>query len=215
MKLEGDQIPYARVKSAEIEAQAYNNRNQRRHRHEMAMIEQAMTMVEGVETVLDAPCGVGRASIWLAGHGCTVTAIDLGAAALALAAKLADEAGVRITFESHDIFALPYADRSFDATLCFRLLHHFESPALRSRLIAELCRVSDRHVLISRMTPISVTSLRRRLRCMLTGKPVKQYPVSRRALDAEMRSHGFVPRGSTGGLPLLSSLQLQVYTRLE
>lgn len=209
------EISYARVKSQPVEAQAYHQRNQRRHRHEMLMIEQAMNMTEGVRTVLDAPCGVGRASIWLAGKGYEVTGIDLGEAALALASQLAVDAGVQVQFATQDLFAMPYRDRAFDATLCFRFLHHFESPELRSRLIAEICRVSKRHVLISRMTPVSVTSMRRRIRYFLTGKPVKQYPMNARELDREMRRCGFEAVGHSGRLPLLSSLQLQVYRRKE
>lgn len=208
-----DEISYARVKSQVIEAEAYSRRNQRRHQHEMTMIANAMKMTDNVKTVLDAPCGVGRASIWFAQQGLDVTAIDLGQAALALAAQLAAKADVQIRFESQDLFSLPYKARAYDATLCFRLLHHFESPALRSRLIGEICRVSKRYVLISRMTPISITSIRRRLRYLLTGKPIKQYPVSARELTAEMRQHGFEPVGHTGGVALLSSLQLQVYSR--
>ncbi len=208
-----DEISYARVKSHLIEAEAYNQRNQRRHRHEMTMIAAAMKMTENVSTVLDAPCGVGRASIWLAQQGYDVTGVDLGEAALALAAQLAAKEDVSVRFEHQDMFSLPYRDRAFDATLCFRFLHHFESAALRSRLIDEICRVSRQYVLVSRMTPISTTSLRRRFRHFLTGKPIKQYPLSARDLDAEMRRCGFEVVGQLGRLPLLSSLKLRVYSR--
>lgn len=207
-----DQISYERVKSDAQSAISYNQRNQGKHAREMAMIAKGLNLTRDVRTVLDAPCGVGRASIWLAQQGCQVVGVDLGEAALALAANLAAEAGVTASFESHDIFALPFADRTFDAVLCFRLLHHFESPRLRSRLIAELCRVSARHVLISRISPASVTSLRRRLRHMLSGKPIKQYPVSAAELDRELARHGFVPTGRAGGFALFHSLQLQVYS---
>ena len=60
----------------------------------MAMIEEAMRHVHDVSTLLDAPCGVGRASIALARRGLQVTGVDLGEAALELAASLAAEAKV-------------------------------------------------------------------------------------------------------------------------
>ena len=208
-----DKISYARVKSDVESARTYNQRKQSKHTQEMAMIEDAMRHVRGIATLLDAPCGVGRASIALARMGLQVTGVDLGEAALELAESLAAEAKVPVRFERHDLFALPYADRAFDATLCFRLLHHFESPAVRGRLLDELCRVTGRYMLVSRISPLSVTSMRRRLRLLLTGKPIKQYSVSARELHAEMARNGFEPVAKSGRFALFHSLQLQVYSR--
>ena len=208
-----DEISYARVKSDTESAQSYSQRKQDKHEQEMAMLAKAFAKTKDVKTVLDAPCGVGRASIWLAQQGHTVTGIDLGEAALVLAAELAQKAGVSAQFESQDIFALSYGDKAFDATLCFRLLHHFESEALQARLIAEICRVSDRYVVISRISPSSFTSLRRRLRRRLNGKAIKQYPVSAAQLDAEFAKQGFIAMGKVARSELLHSLQLHVYMR--
>lgn len=208
-----DTISYARVKSDLASAHTYNQRRQSKHAAEMAMIDEAMCHVHGVATLLDAPCGVGRASIALAHRGLQVTGVDLGEAALQLAEVLAAEAKASVRFERHDLFALPHADRAFDAALCFRLLHHFESPAVRRRLLDELCRVSARYVLVSRLSPLSVTSLRRRLRQLLTGKAIKQHSVSARELHAEMARNGFEPVAKSGRFALFHSLQLQVYSR--
>ncbi len=208
-----EQISYARVKSDPLSAQTYSQRKQNKHDQEMAMLAKAFAKTKDIHSVLDAPCGVGRASIWLAQQGREVTGIDLGKAALKLAGELAQEAGVKISFASHDIFALPFANKQFDATLCFRLLHHFESEELRARLIAEMCRVSDRYVVMSRISPHSVTSWRRRLRFKLFGKPIKQYPVTAAALDAQFKKQGFSPVIQVGGSEFLHSLQLHVYMR--
>ena len=208
-----DEISYDRVKSDIESAQSYSHRKQDKHEQEMAMLAKAFAKTKDIHKVLDAPCGVGRASIWLAQQGHTVTGIDLGKAALALATELAQKAGVNAQFESQDIFALSYADKAFDATLCFRLLHHFESEALQTRLIAEICRVSDRYVVMSRISPTSFTSLRRRLRQVFTGKAIKQYPVSAKQLDAEFAKQGFLPLGKVARSEFLHSLQLHVYMR--
>lgn len=206
-------ISYARVKDDVDAAKTYSQRKQNKHDQEMAMIEKAFGLTEGIKSALDAPCGVGRASIWMARNGIKVTGIDMGKAALNFAAELAKKAGVAATFEKQDLFALPYADGSFDASFCFRVLHHFESVEQQSRLIAELCRVADKYVLISRITPLSYTSLRRRLRHKLRGKPVKQYPTTKAALDVMLGSQGFERVGDVGRLPLFHSLQLHVYRR--
>ncbi len=208
-----DEISYARVKSDVESAQSYSQRKQNKHEQEMGLLAKAFAKTKDIHKVLDAPCGVGRASIWLAQQGHEVTGIDLGEGALDLARDLAAKAKVSAQFESQDIFALGYDDEAFDATLCFRLLHHFESEALQARLIAEICRVSKRYVVISRISPSSFMSLRRRLRHALSGKPIKQYPVSEAQLDAQFAKHGFTPLGKVARSEFLHSLQVHVYMR--
>ncbi len=206
-------ISYARVKTDQQSADSYSNRKRGKHSQEMAMMADAMTRTEAVQTVLDAPCGVGRASIWLAQQGYRVAGIDLGDAALARAGKEAADAGVTVSFEKQDLFKLTYQDKSFDATLCFRLLHHFESPQLQSSIVGEICRVSSRYVIISTISPLSFTSMRRRIRYWLSGKPIKQYPVSSSRLDSMFAIAGFEPHGRVKRSALLHSLQLHVYRR--
>jgi len=48
-------------------------------------------------------------------------------------------------FRCGDLLALPFADRSFDVALAFRLLPHVDDWA---RLVAELCRVARRAVIV-------------------------------------------------------------------
>lgn len=208
-----EKISYARVKADTDAANTYSQRKQSKHDQEMRMIEQGFALTQGVKTCLDAPCGVGRASIWMERNGIKATGVDLGDAALALAADLAEQAQVAPRFEKQDLFSLPYEDRNFDASFCFRVLHHFESVMLQSRLIAEICRVSRDYVLISRITPMSYTSFRRRFRNKLHGKDIKQYPMSSEVLDALLGIQGFEPVAAVGGLELFHSLQLHVYRR--
>ena len=51
----------------------------------------------------------------------------------------------RCSFEVGDLLKMPYPDRSFDIALCFRLLPHIST---WTPLIAELCRVSARAVIV-------------------------------------------------------------------
>ncbi len=48
-------------------------------------------------------------------------------------------------FQSCNLLALPFADRSFDLVVSFRLLPHVDE---WSDLIAELCRVADKAVIV-------------------------------------------------------------------
>jgi SAM-dependent methyltransferase len=51
----------------------------------------------------------------------------------------------RCRFEVGDLQRLPYADRSFDVAISFRILAHVRAP---ERLIGELCRVAGRSVVV-------------------------------------------------------------------
>ena len=177
------------------------------------MIADAFAHCEDVRTVLDAPCGVGRATIWLAENEYAVTGIDLGEGALNLAARLLAGKGLSARLEKRDLFATGLPERSYDAVLCFRLIHHFDSRSLQQQLVKELCRLSDGYVVISRITPWSWTSMRRRVRRLISGTPIKQYPVARRDLNVWFASHGFREVARLGRFPLLHSLQVQVYER--
>jgi SAM-dependent methyltransferase len=66
----------------------------------------------------------------------------------------------RCRFETVDLRALPYSDRSFDAVVCFRLLPH--SVAWRS-LISELCRVARHSVVLDYPSVRSANILSARL----------------------------------------------------
>ena len=150
-----------RIKHSSERAEKYQHRRMRKHQAEMQLIERALQALPPLHSVLDAPCGVGRASMLLAARGYAVTGVDLGEGALLAARSAVAEADADVIIERADLEQLPYADVGFDACLCFRFIHHLPTDALRQRIIAELCRVSRKYVLISYLSPVSVTSLRR------------------------------------------------------
>lgn len=206
---------YERVKSDPVSAQAYTNRKPRKHQFEMQMVAEAFQMIPGAEVkaVLDAPCGVGRLSLWLAQKGFDVTAIDLGESAVQLTNELLAEHDFSETAEWQDIFDTRFADNDFEASVCFRLLHHFKESDDQNALVRELCRVTSQYVLISYFSRYSVTSLRRRLRKLLTGKPLKQNPLSLSQVEDLFASNGFQLFGTVKRSGLLHSLQLAVFKR--
>ncbi|MDX1485986.1 MAG: class I SAM-dependent methyltransferase [Alphaproteobacteria bacterium] len=167
-----------RVKDTLAAAESYTRRKQRKHDAEMSLIRRALGFVDGAETFLDAPCGAGRATILLARRGYLTTGVDLGEGAVTVARRQVMQAGVAANIEKADIGTLPYDDNAFDATLCFRLYHHFPDNRIRGRVIRELCRVSRKYVVISYFSPYSATSLRRKLRAILFNKPSCQVATS-------------------------------------
>ncbi len=203
----------ARVKDRRGSAESYLKRSPQKHQREMAMIEEAFAGLKNVRKVLDAPCGVGRATMWFARQGYSVTGIDLGEAAVEVSREQLATAKLQADVEKQDIFHMHYEDQVFDAVLCFRLLHHFSDTKLREQLIAELCRVSANYIVISYMSPWSFTSLRRQLRYRLSGKAIKQYPSTLPELTSLFAKEGFVFHNQVHRSPLLHSLQLAIFKR--
>lgn len=202
-----------RVKHSMHKAEAYLQRDPAKHASEMQLIEDAFAVLDPVKRVLDAPCGVGRASIWLAQQGYEVTGVDLGEAALKVAREQAEQAGVAATIEAQNVFQMAYADRSFDAVLCFRLLHHFADAGQRRELIQEMCRVADRYVVMSYHSARSISAVRRRIRHRLYGKVIKQNSSSRQEMIDTFGASGFSLRHHSDRSPLLHSLQVAVFAR--
>jgi ubiquinone/menaquinone biosynthesis C-methylase UbiE len=91
-------------------------RSERYTRREMTFLEQCGVVGPG-RTILDLACGGGRHSIAMAKRGASVTGVDIGPAALAMAKRRAKRARVSIEFVQNDLRCLDY-DSSFDATTC-------------------------------------------------------------------------------------------------
>jgi len=96
--------------------------------------------------VLDVGTGTGRAALILALGGAKVTAVDASEEMLAIARqRAAEQMMTTIKFQRGDAHALDFADRSFDAVVSFRMLMH--TPQWK-RCVAELCRVTERLVIV-------------------------------------------------------------------
>lgn len=209
----------SRIKHTEHQAEKYSHRNQEKHRSEMALIDRAMSFVRRVDqasgtmSVLDAPCGVGRATIFLAQQGYVTTGVDLGEGALKVAREQVELNSVKATIDKADLLGLPYSNRCFDLTLCFRFIHHLPTPMHRQEIIAELCRVTHKYLLISYLSPWSFTSLKRKLRRRLTGKISQQHSTSLREIEGYFARQGFVLAQDFAQTPFLHSLHLAVFVR--
>ena len=106
-----------------------------------------------------------------------------------------------------------FEDGALDVSVCFRLLHHFKDVSDQQKLVAELCRVSSKYVVISYFSTYSVTSLRRRLRRTMTGEPIKQNPMSLAQLEGLFEPQQFELLGTVKRSGFLHSLQVAVFTK--
>jgi ubiquinone/menaquinone biosynthesis C-methylase UbiE len=88
--------------------------------------------------VLEVGPGFGPATEALAPRAERLTALELDSSLAGdLRARLADKAEI---VEGSGT-AMPFADQSFDAVVCFTMLHHVPSPEEQDRLFAETHRV--------------------------------------------------------------------------
>ena len=82
------------------------------HRIEAALIDELAAPRPG-ERALDAGCGAGIYTAWLAGRGLAATGLDVDPRMLAAARRKAPEA----TLVEGDVTRLPFADGEFDLAL--------------------------------------------------------------------------------------------------
>lgn len=98
----------------------------------------AMRDVALTGDVLEVGPGYGITTQWLLERGARLTAIEVDPA---LAAGLRAQFAGKVDVHEGDGAELPLADASFDAVVCFTMLHHIPSPGQQDRLFAEAARV--------------------------------------------------------------------------
>ena len=110
-------------------------------REVMRLVDQAMTLTELLHhdthypagaRVLEAGSGVGAQTVTLAARspGAAVLSIDIASASIAAARERVRAAGVtNVTFQQADLYALPFAPRSFDHVFVCFVLEHLQRPS--------------------------------------------------------------------------------------
>ena len=141
--------------------------------------------------VLDMATGTGRAALALARRGAIVTGVDASREMLSVARTRAADAGLTIEFAEGDAHALVFADRSFDAVVCLRMLMH--APDWRKAL-GELCRVTQQRLVFDYPAMSSAAALQAiwRRAALTMGQRVEAYRVFRGSdVTRELERHGF------------------------
>lgn len=157
---------------------AYGNRP--RHRRERRAILEALQFIPPGSTVLDLPCGTGRATGLLLQRGLRPTAADVSPEMVQLAeenlrkrkqsGEFPDAAHVK--FCVCDVMATGFETDRFDAVFCNRLLHHYAESPTRRAALGELRRICRGPLVVSFFNSFALDALARRLRQLL-GIPKK------------------------------------------
>lgn len=199
----------SRIKNNNETAQKYLERKSGKHRAEMELVEKAVSNLDGVQNILDAPCGYGRVSKLLENKGFKVTAMDLGDGIISCARQFLDSTSCKIT--KADLRHAPFVDNSFDAVLCFRFFHHLSTDQSRRIIVDELCRISKKYVLISYLSPYSITNVKRKVRHSLGGRKSSQNTICKTHLDFFFSINGFEAVDHHSQLAFFHSLHLATY----
>ena len=104
--------------------------------------------------VVDVGGGHGQLAAPLAEAGYEITVVGSSEACRGRVQRLVD--GGRVRFQAADLLRLPFGARAFDVALAFRLLPHV---ARWRELVAELCRVAARAVIVDYPTRRSINAL--------------------------------------------------------
>jgi SAM-dependent methyltransferase len=107
-------------------------------------IGRALAELQGVDSVLDVPCGTGRMTEFVRGRELRYVGADVAFAMLEQARGKHE--GAR--FVAASLAQLPFADASFDVVLCIRLMHLVRDGALRAAFLREARRVARKAVIV-------------------------------------------------------------------
>ena len=146
--------------------------------------------------VLDVGGGHAQLALPLARAGFAVTVLGSDGVCVKRIEKEV-QAGL-MQFAVGDLVALPFPDRSFDAVVSIRLLPHCDA---WPKLIAELCRVAKRAVIVDYPTDQSVNFFSSALfgAKKKIEKNTRPFTLFRhRAVAAEFARHGFSAAGRKG-----------------
>ncbi len=156
----------------------------------------AKLKLSGASTILDVGGGHGQLAGPLCRAGFDVTVLGSDESCRARIAGLLG--GGRCRFVVGDVIALPFADRSFDAAISFRLLTHCSR---WPELVKELCRVARKSVVVDYPTSESLNMVAPALfgaKKRLEGNTRTWKLFRHEEVAEEFARHGFKPRSRTG-----------------
>ena len=137
--------PDSATVSPNLHKYTFDNKFYQRHLQAFLGRVYEMLAQTGAQRVLDAGCGEGFVTDFIARQdpALQLTGVDLSEEAVAYARE---HFGAHATFRTGSLYKLPYSDNSFDAVVCCEVLEHLDEPA---RAVEEMKRVARRHVLIT------------------------------------------------------------------
>ncbi|MBA3662430.1 MAG: class I SAM-dependent methyltransferase [Gammaproteobacteria bacterium] len=177
-------------------AKIYSKRHltSRKGKQEQVCIQKALADLPKNTLVLDLPCGTGRLTFFIKNLGFRVVGADYSQHMIKYAKQqplFIPELKHTLSFEQQDVMAITHADRSFGATVCNRLFHHYGTSALRQRALKELSRVTDGPIIVSFFNSHSLgAQWRRLLNFVRRRKPLDRVPIPFSVFKKDVEASG-------------------------
>jgi ubiquinone/menaquinone biosynthesis C-methylase UbiE len=115
-----------------------------------------LAALTGVERVVDCCCGPGLVSCYLADYAQEVVGVDLTQAMIDQARASAAEKGLdRVSFQTGNAAALPFADGEFDVAVSRYAFHHLENPEAAFREMVRVTRPGGRIIVADVALPLA------------------------------------------------------------
>lgn len=187
-------------------------------RREQALLARCLALCDCRESLADIGCGPGRFWPTLADTETDqLVAMDVSHAMLRFAREHHGALGQRFRLAAGSVLALPFVDDAFETVACMRLLHHFGVSSERRQALAELARVSRRHVIVSLWTDGNYKAWRRARLERRRGRRSyeNRHVVSRETLRQDFAAVGLRVDRHFDLLPAYSQWRFYVLSRAD
>lgn len=180
---------------------------------ELLLIDQVFANIPLAHRILNIPCRTGKVAAHLAQQGYTVSAADDSDKMLDITWASVFDQKSRCMIERQVIGHISQPDRSFDTVVSSDFFHHISAPRLRYEAIKDLCRVANHYVVLSYYSPLSISSMRRRLLAWWGGRQSEKHATSLKEIELYFQLEGFYLVKDCAKLPILSALHLALFER--
>lgn len=165
-----------------------------RQQREKRCLQRLIAAIPPRSTVLDLPCGTGRVTRLIAEAGHRVIAGDSSPHMVAASREHLLPWFPDLSATVMDAMDTGLPDRSVDAVICNRLLHHFSDAGLRIGVLTELARVSRGLVIVSFSCSFGLDVAWQKFTRRLQGRALRHYqPISLRQFRQEFTVAGLHP----------------------
>jgi len=177
-------------------------------RREKRCITRALASVPAGSYVLDMPCGTGRLLPFLGSRGYRLAASDSSPHMIEFARQMAAEHNLGMgddDFRVADVFSSGFADDTFDAVVCNRLLHHFSDSLDRQRALAELGRICRGTIVVSFFCSQGWDAIASRIRDAIRRRRLTdRIPIPYRTFARDVAAAGLTVQDVIPTRPLIS-----------
>jgi len=161
----------------------------RRNLHKWRTIQRALTLTEGVHSILDLPCGTGRFTGGLAKSGYDVVGADISSEMMQVARERLGPVPRLHGYVRADAESLPFDSGTFDCVMSIRFLFHVDQRT-RISMLRDMARVSRRWLILDYRHKYAYRYVMWRIRRALGLTKTSLERISRGALEAELAEAG-------------------------